>query len=212
VTRTPSRLAVPIAVSIAVSITVLGAAACASGSHATATDTGAPALAQVSTAAAPPPAAARPGSAGAKPGPAITAACPLLSPGLIASALGVRPPAATERPAVKTAGGTVFGCHYQSGGRYVELWVSVAARSGSADQAASLAIRRYTGTLNAVPHLGDAAYYTDSALSRSGPRPQGLVAARAEGRQMRVITLSTFLGGQPEDTIITLARAVLERI
>jgi hypothetical protein len=29
---------------------------------------------------------------------------------------------------------------------------------------------------------------------------------------MRVITLSTFLGGQPEDTIITLARAVLERI
>jgi hypothetical protein len=205
VTRTPSRLAVPIAVSIAVSITALGAAACGGGSHATATDTGAPALAQVSTAAAPPPASV-------KPGPAITAACPLLSPGLIASALGVRRPAATERPAVKTAGGTLFGCHYQSGGRYIELWVSVAARSGSADQAASLAIRRYTGTLNAVSGLGDAAYYTDSALSRSNPRLQALVAARAEGRQMRVITLSTFLGGQPKHTIIALARAVLERI
>ena len=98
------------------------------------------------------------------------------------------------------------------GGRYVELWVSVADLSGRADQAASLAIRRYTGTLSTVPGLGDAAYYTDSALSRSGPRPQALVTARAEGRQMRVITLSTFLGGRPEKKIVKLARAVLERI
>jgi len=202
---TGRRLAVSIIAWIGASAVALGAAACGGGSHGTAaTDTGPPALAQVSTAAPPP--------ATAKPGPVIKAACPLLSPALIASVLGVRRPAAIERPAVKTNGGTLLGCHYQSGGRYVELWVSVAALSGRADQAASLAIRRYTGTLNTVPGLGDAAYYTDSALSRSGPRPQALVAARAEGRQMRVITLSTFLGGRPEKKIITLARAVLERI
>jgi hypothetical protein len=192
-------------VSAVASAVALSAAACGGGSRSTATDPGPPALAQVSTAAATP-------AAAAKPGPAIKAACPLLSPALIASVLGVRRPEATERRAVTTAGGTLFGCHYRSGGQYVELWVAVSALAGRADQAASLTIRRYTGTLTAVPGLGDAAYYTDSAPSGSAPRTQALVTARAEGRQMRVVTLNTFLGGRPRARIIVLARTVLERI
>jgi hypothetical protein len=209
--RAVGRLILSVTAPIAASAVVLSAVACGGGSGGgggaggTATDTEPPPLAQVSTAAPVP-------SVTAKPGPVIEAACPLLSPAVIASALGLRRPAAAERPAVKTSGSTLVGCHYQSGGQYVELWVAISPLSGTADQAASLAIRRYSGTLNSVPGVGDAAYYTDSTLSRAGPRPQALVAARAEGRQMRVVTFSTFLGGNPKEKIVTLARAVLERI
>jgi hypothetical protein len=164
-----------------------------------------PALAQVSTAPAVPPATA-------PPGPAIKAACPLVSPARVAAILGVPQPVATERPAIEQGGSALYTCHYQSGGQWVEVLVTISQLTGSADQAASLAIRRYTGTIAAVPGVGDAAYYTDSALSPTQPRPEGLVTARAEGRQMRVITLSAFLGGSPKPKVIALARTVLERI
>jgi hypothetical protein len=194
-----------IILSIATPTVALCVACGGRGSPSTAGKSGPPPLAQVSTAAAVP-------SSTRKPGPVIRAACPLLSPAHIASTLGVRPPTAAERPIIKATGGTSYICHYQSGGQYVELFISITPVSGTADQAAALTVRRYTGTLNSVPGVGDAAYYSDSGLSSTGARPQTLVTARAEGRQMRVVTLNTFLGGNPKDKIITLARAVLDRI
>jgi hypothetical protein len=172
---------------------------------AAATTTTPPALAQVSTAAAAP-------VSKLPPGPEIRAACPLVSAAKVASLLGVPSAVATERPAASSGGSAVYTCNYQAGGQSAMVIISVSPVTVSADQAASLAIRRYTGTMNSVPGVGDAAYYNDSAPASSATRVEGLVTARAEGHQMRLVILTTYLGGSPRAPIIALARAVLAKI
>lgn len=185
-----------VSVAVMLSVTGLAATACGGGSsqHPASEP---PPLAQVST--PPPPAAIRPA------GPAITAACPLLKPTQLTAA-GLRNTKPTETSPVAA----LHTCHYQAGAQYVELMVSTTPASGTADQAASLAIKRYTGTLRSIPRLGDAAYYTGTA--GSSPTVQTVVVSRAEGTQMRLITLIGFLKGDAMNRMTALIRVVLTKV
>ena len=185
-------------VPVAVMLSVAGLAATACGGGSTQHPASeAPPLAQVST--PPPPAATRPA------GPAITAACPLLKPTQLTAA-GLRNAKPTERSTVAA----VRTCRYQAGAQHVELWVSTTPTSGTADQAASLVIKRYTGTLRSIPQLGDAAYYAGTA--GTSPTVQTMAVARAEGTQMRLITLGGFLKGDAMKRMTALARVVLTKV
>lgn len=128
--------------------------------------------------------------------------CPLLTSAEVATALAMNPaPTATEEQPAAAA----RSCRYQSGNRYLQLFVAVEPATGTAEAALNQVVRRYSGTLEEVPDLGDAAYYTGDATVQS------LTTVRMEGTQMRTITMIGFLGGMYRDQLIGLARTALER-
>lgn len=177
------------------------AVACGHSAAPTTSKTEPPPLAQVSQTPVLP-------SSTRPPGPAINRACPLASQAEVAATLGVHVTSVQERQSVPTA----HTCHYQADNQYVELWVSVEPATGTADQAVNLAIKRYSGTLQSIPGLGDAAYYSADAGSSANPTVHTLMAAQVEGQQMRMITLVGFLSGDPKDKLTVLARSVVKKI
>jgi hypothetical protein len=60
----------------------------------------------------------------------------------------------------------------------MELWVTITPATSTAQQTVDQVIRRYSGTLEPVPGLGDAAVYSGGATPS-----QSLVTARVEGAQ-----------------------------
>lgn len=179
----------------------MAAVACGHSAAPTTSKTEPPPLAQVSQTPVLP-ASTRP------PGPTINLACPLLSRAEIAAKLGIHVTSVQERQAVPS----VHTCHYQAGSQYVELWVSVEPATGTADQAVNLAIKRYSGTLQSIPGLGDAAYYSGDAGPSANPTVQTLITAQVEGQQMRMVSLLGFLSGDSKDKLTVLARSVLKKI
>jgi hypothetical protein len=176
------------------------AAGCGGGSSSDAGESEAPPLAQVSTVPVLP-------SSSRSPRPAVTSACRLLRPAKVAATLRLSGPRATEGP----GGPTYRSCRYQARSQYVQLFVSTEPASGTADQAASLSVKRYIGTLQSLPGLGDAAYYTGAPVT-GGTTVQGVVVAVAEGAQMRLINLIGFLQGDAKDGLASLARSVLAQV
>ncbi|GAA2433052.1 hypothetical protein GCM10010191_53850 [Actinomadura vinacea] len=168
--------------------------ACGGGSP-DAAESEAPPLSEVSK-APPPPSSTR------TPGPAIKAACPLLPPSRLVSVLGARKPVPNEDP----GGPAARICRYVSASGGMTLIVATEPAGGSADQMAARVIQRYSGTLEKVPDLGDAAYYSN------GQGGQIMVVSRAEGPQMRTVTFMCRLPGEPRDKLVPLLRGVLERI
>lgn len=154
----------------------------------------------IASSAVPAQASARP------PGPVLIAACPLLSAALVATTLGVAAPTTNEESAPGGPAGSGYICRYAWSGGWLQVIIWVSPLSGTADQAVQHSIGRYTGTLDPVPGLGDAALYEGSSTYST------VIVARAEGNEMRLLTLITFITGNPKDKVIALARTVLDRI
>lgn len=181
-------------VAVAVALSAVGSAACStSGGSAAISESDAPALSQVSS--APAPASTR------TPGPPVTAVCPLLKASEVADAVGLNAPTAREEKLNEA----VSSCRYHSGNRWLLLLAYTEPASGTADSIASRTLVRYTGTLQQVPGVGDAAYYAGDTNT------QFAVAVRLEGSQARVVQLTGFLGKTYQDELISLVRIVLGR-
>lgn len=178
------------------------AVACGHSAAPTTSKTEPPPLAQVSQTPVLP-------SSTRPPGPAITRACTLAGRAEVAATLGIHVTSVQERQTVPTS----HICHYQAdNNQYVELWVTVEPATGTADQAVSLAIKRYSGTLQSIPGLGDAAYFSGDAGPSANPTVQTLLAAQVEGQQMRMVILMGFLSGDSKAKLTVLARSVLKKI
>jgi hypothetical protein len=147
------------------------------------------------------------------PGPAITSACRELDRAQVAAALGVPTVTAEERPGSNQPGGSSsYACGYLGGGPHLDLDISTELASRTPQLAVDLVIRQYTGVLQNVPGLGDAATFTGPSAPGADPAWQTLVTSRIEGSQMRTVILSTFSSGQAKGKLIALARSVLARI
>jgi hypothetical protein len=197
----PAFLAVP----LCAILSMLALAGCGHGGSPAATNTDRP-LSQVSASASLPK-STRP------PGPAITSACRELGRAQVAAALGVASVTAEQRPGSKLPdGSSSYACGYLGGGPHLDLYISAEPARRTPQLAVDLIIRQYTGVLQSVPGLGDAASFTGPAAPAAGPAWQTLVTSRIEGSQMRTVILSTFSNGEAKVKLIALARSVLARI
>lgn len=177
-------------------------AACGGGSSSAKDDKTEPPPLSVRSPSAPPPKSTH------KPGPPLKPACQLASPSLVASALKVPKPKVlkTDYGPPKVNRGH---CRYQLTGQWVELVVTSVTADNTPQQAVNEVIQQYTGPLEQVPGLGDAALYTGGSAANKN---ETLVTARLEGTQMRTITLDAFLDGHSKEGLVKLARAILGRI
>jgi len=147
------------------------------------------------------------------PGPAITSACRELDRVQVAAALGVPAVTPEQQPGSKLAdGSSSAGCNFLGGGLHLDLYISTEPASRTPQLAVDLVIRQYTGVLQNVPGLGDAASFTGPSVPAAGSAWQTLVTSRIEGSQMRTVILSTFYDGGVKGKLIALARSVLARI
>lgn len=163
-----------------------------------------PALAQATTGTSEPPASAGPT-------PPVPEACPVLGAATVGEAFGLPAPKATEDDSAAAATGKVHMCDYRfaDGAQYVQLWISVQPQAGTAEQHVNRAIGRYSGSLEPVQGVGDAALYS------GGVAPASLVAARVADGNATLVTLISFVsasGPDQKEQLTTLARAALERV
>ncbi|MBW8482780.1 hypothetical protein [Actinomadura parmotrematis] len=139
------------------------------------------------------------------PGPAVTKVCALAGAALVASALKTP----TRPRARETAHpGGARSCRYQYASTWVEMWAVLEPARRSPDLTVQAVIGQYTGTLEKVPGLGDAALYAGGSAANAA---ETLAVARLEGTRMRTITLSAFLDGHNRDGLAAIARTALER-
>jgi hypothetical protein len=95
----------------------------------------------------------------------------------------------------------------------LDLYITTEPAKRTAQLTVDLAVGRYSGTLEKVPGLGDAASYVGSdAATADGLAWQTLVTSRVEGSQMRTVLLLAYCKGDAKSKLIALARSVLARI
>ncbi|GAA4489071.1 hypothetical protein GCM10023191_019280 [Actinoallomurus oryzae] len=101
-------------------------------------------------------------------------------------------------------------CRYQIGsGQWVQVDVGTSKASTTAEQTVQLSIGKYTGSLEKVTGLGDAALYTSGSDVN---KDEILAVARLEGTEMRTVAINAFFNGHSKDGLIKIARIVLREI
>jgi hypothetical protein len=141
-------------------------------------------------------------------GPPLDAACPLLTPRQVGAALGRPTPTSREDPGGSGPDGEAFTCSYTFGDSYLQLMAFTYARTAAptARYALNRTLIRYTGTLEELPGVGDAAMYLSAGDGGT------LYVAKDAGQEVRVISLWASRARAPRDGLIELARAALERM
>jgi hypothetical protein len=143
------------------------------------------------------------------PGPAVSAACPLLSEAEVEQALGHPVAFAREEPGGSGPDGGAFTCGYGFGDGNAMMIVSITpAAAGSAQQQVDRSVQSYSGELETLTDLGDAAIYNDWP----GTKWEYVTTAKASGDEVRTVHLAAFLDGELRPGLIELARLVMDRI